>query len=73
VDFDSDRAAYLARIGKRRGVNLHLALGGRLTGLALAVNWCATSYSRVSANFVSADLRDVGSVPIFQMRLPFDI
>jgi phosphate-selective porin OprO/OprP len=47
--------------------------GGRLTDLTLALNWYASSRSRLSANFVSAGLRGVGSVPIFQVRLQFDI
>jgi len=46
--------------------------GGKLSNITLGVNWYLNPVSRLMANYILADLDEVGKANIFQMRMQID-
>ncbi len=46
--------------------------GGKLNDITLGVNWYLNPVSRIMANYILANLDDVGKTNIFQMRMQLD-
>jgi phosphate-selective porin OprO/OprP len=49
-------------------LNAHELEGGKLNDLTIGANWFLNPVTRISANYIRADVVDLGLANIFEMR-----